>query len=186
MRNPTIRYSIYALGLFWLLYLIPPIRRLISGAYEWIATGLGQGYRIYADGVAPLLSAMSANRGILALIVILILLGLLAWSIFVGLRQSRLRDKDEVFGDPERTTGGWYWMICGLASLGLVWFYFSWGAAQAFFPNSANEICQVAGLHTALNPFNGALPPRFYASTEIVRTTHNEIAEVLILPIVCP
>ena len=177
LKSNTLRISAGVLGVFWLLYLIPPVRSLISGSYDWIATNLGNGYRVYAAWVAPLLNAMSANRGSIAFLVILILLGLLVWSIIVGLRQSKIREKDEVFGDPERTTGGWYWMICGLASLGLVWFYFSWGAARAFFPNSANEICQVASLNTALAPFSGALPPRFFASTEIVRATQTEIAE---------
>ena len=56
-------------------------------------------------------------------------------------------------------------------------FIFPGAQRGRFFPNSANEICQVASLNTALAPFNGALPPRFYASTQIVRATHDEIAE---------
>ena len=27
--------------------------------------------------------------------------------------------------DPERTKGGWYWAVCGVAALMLVWFYHS-------------------------------------------------------------
>ena len=62
MRN-SIKILRYSLCGFWLLYFIPPVRSIISGVYEWIATGLGQGYRAYADAIAPLLGTMSANRG---------------------------------------------------------------------------------------------------------------------------
>ena len=162
----------------WALYvLLPPLQRAVSSVYDAIATGLHSVYRGFADLVAPVLWTMSANRALFAAAIILILLGLLIWSIMVGLRQSKIREKDEVFGDPERTKGGWYWMICGLASLGLVWFYFSWGTARAFFPNAANEICQVASLNTAMAPIGGALPPRFYAGTEVVLATQAEIVE---------
>lgn len=187
MSRQNLRIGAYILAALWAIYvLIPPVQRAVSSAYEWLATGLHHGfpglrwlgYRDLADGISPFLIWMSANRGTFAAILILLLLALFVWSIFVGLRQSRIREKDEVFGDPERTKGGWYWMVCGLASLALVWFYFSWGAARAFFPHSANEICQVATLTTAARPIVGALPPRYYVGTEVLVSTHNEIAEI--------
>ena len=123
LNRQNLRYIAYVLAAVWAVYvLIPPLQRAVSGIYESIATGLHSVYRGYADGIAPLLLWVSGNRAGFAAVLIFILLGLFVWSIVVGLRQSRIREKDEVFGDPERTKGGWYWMIWGLASLALVWF----------------------------------------------------------------
>ena len=46
----------------------------------------------------------------------------------------------------------------------------SWGAARAYFPQSANEICQVARVDEALSPINASLPTaaRFYKSTTLL------------------
>ena len=90
---------------------------------------------------------LSDNRAIVAAIIILLLFGAFLWSVIFGIRQTRLREKDQVFGDPERTVGGWFWAVCGVSVLLLTWFYFSWGAARAFFPQAANELCQVGKLH---------------------------------------
>ena len=100
---------------------------------------------------------LSDNRAIVAAIIILLLVGAFLWSIVYGIRQTRLRAKDQVFGDPERTVGGWFWAVCGVSVLLLVWFYFSWGAARAFFPQAANELCQVGKLHEALSPVTSSL-----------------------------
>ena len=75
---------------------------------------------------------LSDNRAIVAAIIILLLFGAFLWSVIFGIRQTRLREKDQVFGDPERTVGGWFWAVCGVSVLLLTWFYFSWGAARAF------------------------------------------------------
>jgi len=101
---------------------------------------------------------LSEQRGLVALLVILgLLVGFFA-SIVYGVRQTRRRAKDQVFGDPERTTGGWFWAVCGVSALLLVWFYYSWGAARAFFPHAANELCQVGKLHEAVSPLTSSLP----------------------------
>jgi len=92
---------------------------------------------------------LSDNRAVVAAIIILLLVGSFFASIIYGIKQTRLREKDQVFGDPERTVGGWFWAVCGVSTLLLVWFYFSWGSARAFFPQAANELCQVAKLHEA-------------------------------------
>lgn len=104
-----------------------------------------------------MLEWLSDNRAVVAAIIILLLVGSFFASIFYGIKQTRLREKDQVFGDPERTAGGWFWAVCGVSTLLLVWFYFSWGSARAFFPQAANELCQVAKLHEAVSPVTSSL-----------------------------
>ena len=104
-----------------------------------------------------MLDWLSDNRAIVAAIIILLLFGAFLWSVIFGIRQTRLREKDQVFGDPERTVGGWFWAVCGVSVLLLTWFYFSWGAARAFFPQAANELCQVGKLHEAVSPVTSSL-----------------------------
>ena len=92
--------------------------------------------------VDPLFQFMGENRGGIAAVVIAGLLIAFVWSIFYGVRQTRLRRNDDIFGDPIRTERGWYWSVTGICALLLVWFYFSWGTARAYFPNAGNELCQ--------------------------------------------
>ncbi len=80
------------------------------------------------------------------------------WSIVHGRKVIRTERTDAVFGNPIRTQGGYHWVACGVSSLMLIWFTFSWDAGRAFFPNSANELCQVAKLNRALNPIRSAFP----------------------------
>ena len=103
---------------------------------------------------------LADNRAMFALITIIGLLIAFVWSIRIGVQQTRLRARDEVFGDPERPKGGWYWAVCGVSALMLVWFYYSWGTARAVFPNAANELCQVAKIDESLAPCSAALPVR--------------------------
>ena len=113
---------------------------------------------------------ISDSRASIALATIIILVITFVFSIFEGIRQTRSRAKDEVFGDPERTKGGWYWALCGVSALLLVWFYYSWGAARAIFPSAANELCQVAKVEEAMSPITAALPvaSRYLKSTTLV------------------
>ena len=113
---------------------------------------------------------LADNRAMFALITIIGLLIAFVWSIRIGVQQTRLRARDEVFGDPERTKGGWYWAVCGVSALMLVWFYYSWGTARAVFPNAANELCQVAKIDESLAPISAALPvrSRYLKSTTLV------------------
>ena len=123
-----------------------------------------------------MLDWLSQERAFIASIIIVILLITLLWSILVGLRQATHRAKDQVFGDPERTLGGWYWTLSGVSSILLIWFYFSWGVGRAFFPEAGNEMCQVAKVETAIAPIKAALPidSRYFKSTElIVRNTEQ-------------
>lgn len=123
-----------------------------------------------------MLDWFSQERAFIASIIIVILVITLIFSIFIGAKQATSRAKDEVFGDPERTLGGWYWTLTGVLTILLLWFYFSWGIGRAFFPEAGNEMCQVAKVETAIAPIKAALPigARYYKSTKlIIRNTEQ-------------
>ncbi len=124
-----------------------------------------------------MLSWLSQERGLIAAIIIVILFLCLTFSIFIGLKQTASREKDEVFGDPERTLGGWYWTLTGISTLLLLWFYFSWGMARAFFPETGNELCQIAKINSAIAPITAALPieSRYYKSTTLIRRNLEQL-----------
>ena len=117
-----------------------------------------------------MLEWLSDHRSNVAAVIIIILAGMFFASVVIGARQSALKATEQVFGDPERTKGGWYWAVCGVSALMLVWFYFSWGVGRAYFPQAANEMCQVAKLDEAISPITAALPivSRYYKSTTLV------------------
>jgi taurine transport system permease protein len=123
---------------------------------------------------------ISDNRANIALVIIIGLLIAFVWSIRTGLKETRLRAKDEVFGDPERTRGGWYWAVCGISALLLVWFYYSWGMARAVFPKAANELCQIAKIDESLAPVSAALPitSRYLKSTTLVVRNRAQILKL--------
>jgi taurine transport system permease protein len=123
---------------------------------------------------------MSYHRADIAAVLIFGLVVTLLWSIYHGVKVSRLRDKEQVFGDPERTSGGWYWAVCGVATIMLLWFYYSWGMARAYFPKAANELCQVGKVHEALSPIVAQLPigSRYFKSTDLVVRNMEQLDEV--------
>lgn len=127
-----------------------------------------------------MLEWLSDNRASFAAVIIVVFLVMFAGSIYTGLKQAALTAKDEVFGDPERTKGGWYWAVCGISALMIVWFYFSWGVGRAYFPQAANEMCQVAKLEEAISPIKAALPigSRYYKSTLLVARNSDQLAEI--------
>ena len=105
-----------------------------------------------------MLSAIAAHRGfIVGLIFILLIVGLVL-AYLHGQRVIRTEKTDAVFGNPERALGGWHWVYAGVASILVIWFYFSWDAARSFFPKAANELCQVARVDTAINPMRSVFP----------------------------
>lgn len=110
---------------------------------------------------------LSDNRASVAAVLIIVMLAAFIWSIVIGRRRAKQTANDEVFGDPVRTKGGWYWAVTGVSALMLVWSYYSWGIGRAYFPNAANEMCQVAKLEEAVSPIKAALPigSRYYKST---------------------
>lgn len=123
---------------------------------------------------------LSDNRASIAAVIIIVMLATFVGSIYIGRKRSALTAKDEVFGDPERTKGGWYWAVCGLSALMLVWAYYSWGIGRAFFPLAANELCQVAKLEEAVSPIKAALPigSRYYKSTLLVSRNSDQLREL--------
>ena len=127
-----------------------------------------------------MLDFLSEERALIAAFIIFGLFITLGASVYVGLKQSALRAKDEVFGDPERTKGGWYWALCGVSALLLIWFYFSWGMGRAYFPDAGNEMCQAAKIDEAISPITAALPlqSRYYKSTTLVVRNIEQLAEI--------
>ncbi|NKB77367.1 MAG: ABC transporter permease subunit [Gammaproteobacteria bacterium] len=123
---------------------------------------------------------LSESRASVAAVIIIILLISFLVSIFIGRKQNALTARDEVFGDPERTKGGWYWAVCGVSALLLVWFYYSWGVGRAYYPQAANELCQVAKLEEAISPIKAALPisSRYYKSTLLVSRNSNQLLDL--------
>jgi len=91
-------------------------------------------------------------------ILFIILIAAVIWSIFYGRRLIRTEKSDAVFGNPERALGGWHWIIAGVSSILLLWFYFSWDAGRSYFPKAANEMCQVAKLTRSVNPIRSTFP----------------------------
>ena len=68
--------------------------------------------------------------------VIIFILAVMSTASFVfGFRQSAAKATDEVFGDPERTKGGWYWGVCGVSAIMLVWLFFM-GSWEGVFSSS--------------------------------------------------
>ena len=124
-----------------------------------------------------MLNWLSFHRADIAAVLIIGLVIAFIWSIYVGRKETILRETDEVFGDPERTKGGWYWAVCGMSALMLVWFFFSWGMARAYFPNAANELCQIGKLNEAVSPIKATLPidSRYYKSTDIVVRNNEQL-----------
>lgn len=123
---------------------------------------------------------LSENRAVVAAILVILILIAFVSSIMIGRRQARLRAKDEVFGDPQRTRGGWYWALSGVCTILLVWFYFSWGVGRAYFPEAANEMCQVAKLDEAISPITARLPiqSRYFKSTLLVSRNIDQLSDL--------
>lgn len=126
-------------------------------------------------------SWLSDNRSLIAAVLTILFLGALIWSVVYGRKQAKLTAKDEIFGDPVRTRGGWYWAVSGLSALMLIWFYFSWGVGRAFFPEAANELCQIAKLDASVSPIAAALPigSRYYKSTLLVARNEAQLETLI-------
>ena len=83
-------------------------------------------------------------------IVTLLIFVAIIGSILYGRRLIKTEKVDAVFGNPERAKGGTHWVIVGSAAILLIWLYYSWDIAKAFYPKSANELCQVAKINESL------------------------------------
>ncbi len=83
-------------------------------------------------------------------IVTFLILIAIVGCVLYGRRLIRTEKVDAVFGNPERALGGTHWVIVGSSFLIFIWLYYSWDIAKGFYPQSANELCQVAKVNDSL------------------------------------
>ena len=108
-------------------------------------------------------------------ITIVLIIGLFG-SIIYGRKLVKTEKVDAVFGNPERANGGYHWVVAGSCSILLLWLFFSWDIARSFYPNSANELCQVAKVRESVLGINYIFPieERTLKSTAFIeRETKN-------------
>jgi len=111
--------------------------------------------------------------GIITFLVIFAVIG----SILYGQRLIKTEKSDAVFGNPERAKGGVHWVIVGSSFLLLSWLYYSWDIAKAFYPKSANELCQVAKVNESLLSLKYLFPieERSHKSTALIKRENINI-----------
>jgi len=111
--------------------------------------------------------------GIITFLVIFAVIG----SILYGQRLIKTEKSDAVFGNPERAKGGVHWVIVGSSFLLLSWLYYSWDIAKAFYPKSANELCQVAKVNESLLSLKYLFPieERQHKSTALIKRENINI-----------
>ncbi len=95
-----------------------------------------------------------------------------------GRKLIRTEKTDAVFGNPTKALGGWHWVVTGVSFILLSWFYFSWDAARAFNPKSANELCQIAKLDYAVNPIRTVFPidDNYLRGTRLLQREEAQLA----------
>ena len=127
----------------------------------------GEGISMSAEGLRGLVIG--------ALFIGLIITLLACW--WYGRRLIRTEKTDAVFGNPVKALGGWHWVVSGVSTILLLWLYFSWDAARAFFPRAANELCQIAKVETAINPMRSVFPfeSRVLKGTAILDRENRQI-----------
>jgi len=103
-------------------------------------------------------------------------------SILYGQRQIKSEKSDAVFGNPERAKGGIHWVVVGTCFLLFTWLYYSWDIAKAFYPKSANELCQVAKVNESLLSLKYLFPieERSHKSTALIKRENINISDKLI------
>jgi len=117
--------------------------------------------------------------GILTFFIIFAVIG----SILYGRRLIKTEKTDTVFGNPERTKGGMHWVVVGTSFLILSWLYFSWDIAKAFYPKSANDLCQVAKVNESLLSLKYLFPieERSHKSTALIKRENINIQKKIIV-----
>ena len=102
--------------------------------------------------------------------------------ILYGRRLIRTEKVDAVFGNPERAKGGVHWVIVGSSAILLTWLYYSWDIAKGFYPQSANELCQVAKVNDSLLGLKYQFPitERQFKSTYQIENENKNLKEVKI------
>jgi taurine transport system permease protein len=114
--------------------------------------------------------------GIITFVVIFAAIG----SILYGRKLAKTEKLDAVFGNPERAKGGLHWVIVGSSFLLLTWLYYSWDMAKSFYPQSANELCQVAKVNDSLLSLKYLFPieEREFKSTSIIKGENKNIEKL--------
>ncbi|NQW07040.1 MAG: ABC transporter permease subunit [Candidatus Pelagibacter sp.] len=114
--------------------------------------------------------------GIITFVVIFAVIG----SILYGRKLAKTEKLDAVFGNPERANGGVHWVIVGSSFLLLTWLYYSWDMAKSFYPQSANELCQVAKVNDSLLSLKYLFPieEREFKSTSIIKGENKNIEKL--------
>ena len=104
--------------------------------------------------------------GFITILLILALLG----SVYYEFRLVKTEKHDAVFGNPERAKGGVHWIIAGSCTILLLWLFFSWDIAKSFYPDSANELCQIAKVRESLDGITYIFPieERQFKSTSVI------------------
>ena len=117
--------------------------------------------------------------GILTFLIIFAVIG----SILYGQRLIKTEKSDAVFGNPERTKGGVHWIIVGTSFLILSWLYYSWDIAKAFYPKSANDLCQVAKVNESLLSLKYLFPieERSHKSTALIKRENINIQKKIVV-----
>ena len=112
--------------------------------------------------------------GIITFLTIFAVIG----SILYGQRLIKTEKSDAVFGNPERAKGGIHWVIVGSSFLLFTWLYYSWDIAKAFYPKSANELCQVAKVNESLLSLKYLFPieERSHKSTALIKRENINIS----------
>ena len=104
-------------------------------------------------------------------------------SILYGQRLIKTEKTDAVFGNPEKAKGGTHWIIVGTSFLLFAWLYYSWDIAKAFYPKSANELCQVAKVNESLLSLKYLFPieERSHKSTALIKRENLNISNKIIV-----
>ena len=118
---------------------------------------------------------------LIQIITILILVSIVG-CILYGRKLIKTEKIDAVFGNPERAKGGTHWVIVGSSAILLIWLYYSWDIAKGFYPNSANELCQVAKINESLLGLKYQFPieEREFKSTSIIKIENKNIEKISI------
>ena len=114
--------------------------------------------------------------GIITFVFIFAVIG----SLLYGRKLAKTEKLDAVFGNPERAKGGVHWVIVGSSFLLLTWLYYSWDMAKSFYPQSANELCQVAKVNDSLLSLKYLFPieEREFKSTSIIKGENKNIEKL--------
>jgi len=114
--------------------------------------------------------------GIITFLIIFAVIG----SILYGIKLAKTEKIDAVFGNPERAKGGAHWIIVGSSFLLIAWLYYSWDLAKSFYPQSANELCQVAKVNDSMLSLKYLFPinEREFKSTSIIKSENKNIEKL--------